>query len=712
MSSILRWVITCPLHIEKLLDQELRYLGYKELKPSAGKVSLQAPIEAGFQICLWSRMANRVLLQLAEWEGKDGDSIYQNAREFNWQEHLRPNQTFSISFHGTNQHIRHPHYGAQRLKDALVDHFRELTGIRPNVDSKDPDVSFWAHLEADKLKLSLDFSGASLHQRGYRQHQGLASLKENLAAALLWQCDWPTKAKNGYALLDPMCGSGTILAEGLLMASDWAPGLIRKKFGFQSWQRFEPETWKRLRQEAIERRADGLDCLPPVIGGDHAEHALVQTKSNLQRIGLMDQVRLELKELALWEPNQENGLVLCDPPYGERMGQASEIKKIYRTLGQLREQRFQSWEFSIILSEEAPWEECLLRYDKSHPFRNGALACQLYRIFPVPNSKLSCHQKTSPLVSVKDSPFAQRLKKNLKRLQIWVNKEKIQCYRLYDKDIPEYGVAVDVYGEQIQIYEYNPPRNINLLAAEKRLLEVMQVVPKVMNCKPEKVILKKRKRQTGSNQYDRLKQTEERLVIEEGGLKFLVNLRDYLDTGLFLNHRPTRMLIREMAKGKRFLNLFCYTGTATVYAAAGGAESSVSVDLSGNYLGWAKDNLSLNKTDPKKHLLVKADCREWVRNQLGCFDLIFLDPPTFSNSKLMRGTWDVQRDYVEMLHQVVRFLDKNGILLFSTNSRKFKLERDSLPNLVFHDLSKELLPLDFARNPRIHQVWKIRHHNL
>ena len=182
-----------------------------------------------------------------------------------------------------------------------------------------------------------------------------------------------------------------------------------------------------------------------------------------------------------------------------------------------------------------------------------------------------------------------------------MKKEKIQCYRIYDKDIPEFGVAVDVYGQQIQIQEYDPPKNINLLAAERRLLEVLQVIPEVMNCKPESVILKKRKRQAGQ-QYDRLAQTQERLVIEEGGLKFWVNLRDYLDTGIFLDHRPIRSLIREMAENKRFLNLFCYTGTGTVYAAAGGAKSSVSVDLSGNYLGWAKENFSLNSLDFRRHL--------------------------------------------------------------------------------------------------------------
>ena len=711
MSSALRWVITCPLHIEKLLYQELRSFGYRDLKPSAGKVLLEAPLEAGFQICLWSRLANRVLLQVGEWDGKDGDSIYQNAREFSWQDHLQSNQTFAISFHGTNQHIRHPHYGSQRVKDGLVDHFRDSSGIRPNVDPKNPEVSFWAHLEADQLKLSLDFSGVSLHQRGYRQHQGSTSLKENLAAALLWQCGWPMKAKHGDTLLDPMCGSGTILAEGLLMAADWAPGLIRKKFGFQAWRGFEFETWKRLRQEAIERRADGLNGLPPIIGGDHSEQAIGQTKSNLQRLGVIDHVVLESKELALWEPNHEKGLLLSDPPYGERIGKTSEIKKIYRTLGQLRQQRFLNWEFSVILAEESPWEEFQLRYDKRHSFRNGSIPCQLYRMLPQSHAESNSQKHSIELVSVNDSAFAQRLKKNLRRLYPWVKKEKIQCYRLYDKDIPEYGVAVDVYGQQIQIQEYDPPKNINLLAAERRLLEILQVIPEVMNCKPESVILKKRKRQTGLNQYDRLAQTQERLVIEEGGLKFWVNLRDYLDTGIFLDHRPTRSLIREMADNKRFLNLFCYTGTGTVYAAAGGAKSSVSVDLSGNYLGWAKDNFSLNRLDFRRHLLVKADCREWIANQKGTFDLIFLDPPTFSNSKSMRGTWDVQRDHAEMLNQVSRILEKDGILLFSTNNRKFKLDQDSLPNLHFLNLSSELLPPDFARNPKIHQIWKIQRVN-
>jgi 23S rRNA (guanine2445-N2)-methyltransferase / 23S rRNA (guanine2069-N7)-methyltransferase len=245
---------------------------------------------------------------------------------------------------------------------------------------------------------------------------------------------------------------------------------------------------------------------------------------------------------------------------------------------------------------------------------------------------------------------------------------------------------------------------------------VLTVLPEALGVPLERVHSRVRKSQKGTEQYQRRSAaasaaTAERVKVPEGGLEFWVNFRDYLDTGLFLDHRITRQLLREWARGGDFLNLFCYTGSATVYAAAGGARSSVSVDLSNTYLDWAHDNLVLNGFGGREHAMHRADCLEWVASQEtggARFDLIFVDPPTFSNSKRMEGVLDVQRDHVGMIRRSLNLLRPAGRLVFSTNYTRFKLDADALADVDVDDISARTLPRDFERNPHIHRCFVIR----
>jgi 23S rRNA (guanine2445-N2)-methyltransferase / 23S rRNA (guanine2069-N7)-methyltransferase len=265
------------------------------------------------------------------------------------------------------------------------------------------------------------------------------------------------------------------------------------------------------------------------------------------------------------------------------------------------------------------------------------------------------------------------------------------------------------------VQEYAAPSTVDVEAARRRRREVLASLPGVLQIPPERIHLRLRTRQSGSGQYQRQRAItgsnadERRLTVEEGGLKFLVNLDDYLDTGLFLDHRLTRQRLRELAPGARFLNLFCYTSSATVYAASGGARSSVSVDLSGNYLDWAAGNFKLNGLDPAHHRLERADCRQWLReaDAHAPFDLIFLDPPTFSNSKRMQGVLDVQRDHPELIELCLRLLAPGGVLLFSTNAQRFRPDPLLLQRWQVRDISARMLPFDFERNPRIHRCFEI-----
>ena len=303
--------------------------------------------------------------------------------------------------------------------------------------------------------------------------------------------------------------------------------------------------------------------------------------------------------------------------------------------------------------------------------------------------------------------FANRIRKNSKRLGPWLKQHDISCYRLYDRDLPEYAVAVDIYADHVHVQEYAAPDTVSAAKAETRLFEILALLPQLLAVPQQNVHLKVRRRQKGKDQYRPLA-TEQRFKrVEESGLWFFINLTDHLDSGLFLDHRDTRRLIRRQAEGKRFLNLFCYTGAATVYAANGGALETTSVDLSKQYLQWAERNLQENRLLGDNHTFIRADCMAWLNEHKRHYDLIFLDPPTFSNSKRVEGTLDIQRDHVELIRQSMQRLTPDGEIIFSTNFRKFKLDREALTGVQIENLSAITLPRDFARNPRIHQCWRI-----
>lgn len=311
---------------------------------------------------------------------------------------------------------------------------------------------------------------------------------------------------------------------------------------------------------------------------------------------------------------------------------------------------------------------------------------------------------------------ANRLRKNQRRLARWSRRAGITCYRVYDADLPEYAAAVDLYREAgggqrlfAHVQEYQAPKTIPEDVAAGRLAELVDAVAAVFELPPDRLSVKVRARGRGGSKYGRMADTGDRLVVREGGVLLEVNLFDYLDTGLFLDHRPVRLRLAQEAAGKRFLNLFCYSGAATVHAAAGGARDSVSVDLSATYLAWAERNLALNGLAGDDHRLVQADVMTWLARDAGSYDLIFCDPPTFSNSK-RADDFDVQREHVRLLELAMARLSPDGLLLFSNNFRRFRLDGEGVARFArCRDISPETLDPDFERNPRIHRCWELRH---
>lgn len=314
--------------------------------------------------------------------------------------------------------------------------------------------------------------------------------------------------------------------------------------------------------------------------------------------------------------------------------------------------------------------------------------------------------------------FANRLRKNQRHLGKWARREGVTCYRVYDADLPEYALEIDIYLEarasarlenaRVHVQERERPASVDPVRAVVRLNDALLALREVLGVRLEHVYVKHRSRHKGRTQYEKVAAAGELFEVREGGHRFLVNLRDYFDTGLFLDHRPTRALLGELAQGRDFLNLFAYTGAATVYAAKGGARTTTTVDLSNTYLEWAQRNLERNAVRlGDRHRLVRADCLAWIEREERRYGLIFLDPPTYSTSKAMRGTLDVQRDHVSLLRATARLLTPDGVLVFSTNFRKFKLDAAALPELAIEDVTRRTIPPDFARDQRVHHAYRI-----
>lgn len=743
----------CPKGLEGLLHQELQNLGATDTRETVAGVYFTGDLALAYRACLWSRLANKILLPLADFEVDSQEALYDRVREIPWQDHLSPNGSLLVDFVGTNDAIRNTQFGAVKIKDAIVDCLRDFSGERPSIAKRDPDLLVNARLSKNKLVLSIDLSGESLHRRGYRLKQGSAPMKENLAAGILIRSGWPEIAAQGGALIDPMCGSGTLLIEGALIAADIAPGLGRASFGFERWLNHRNDIWLELREEAFDRKKLGLAKvqLPEIRGYDADVRVIRAAEENIISAELDHWLRVSRKELAEFKKPthraMEFGLVISNPPYGERLGEIESLKLLYAHLGERLRNEFQGWRAGVFTGNPELGKQMGLRADKKYKFFNGTIPSELL-MFSINSEafvqsrveqdgrfsqddaarevaeqkvKAAAKEEQAAALSNGAQMLVNRLQKNLKQLEKWANKNQVSCYRLYDADMPEYSAAIDIYRGQtqanrpVQLYahvqEYAAPKSVDENRAAQRFMEIEKAVPFALDIPVANISYKQRRRNKGTSQYEKVSElpTGDVFSVQEGQAKLHINMWQYLDTGLFLDHRPVRLRIAEMARDKRFLNLFCYTATASVHAALGGARYTVSVDMSNTYLNWARKNFALNGLSEARNRLEQADCLKWLENNDQQFDLILLDPPSFSNSKRMEDVLDVQRDHVEMIHNAMRALSEQGTLIFSNNLRSFKLDAEALQAYTIKDISAQTIDEDFKRNPKIHQCWLITH---
>jgi 23S rRNA (guanine2445-N2)-methyltransferase / 23S rRNA (guanine2069-N7)-methyltransferase len=602
-------------------------------------------------------------------------------------------------------------------------------------------------------------------------------LKETLAAAMLLRGDWPRVYREGGTLLDPMCGSGTLVIEGALIAGDVAPGLQRHGDTMPSrWNGFDAIAWRALRGEAQARADAGVAALRPVFfGRDVDPHAIHAAKANAELAGVgqvIDWKVAEIKRLpedagvlnrhfgeggtsaeragvdaypstpshspcktsmgSRFRGNDEQeqpqpqqaaaasspapGLVACNPPYDLRL---AADPALYRALGDALKATVPTWRASLLCGSQDLAHATGLRAKKTYQLFNGAIECTLLVADPVAPPR---RERDGAPVALSDGAqmVANRLRRNLRKLKAWREREGVTCWRAYDADLPEYAAAIDVYVTDegspdkptprtfLHVQEYAAPAEIPEDVQRRRLNDLLAAAREVFAVPREQVALKTRTRGKGGSKYGVFETRGELLPVREGRARLKVNLFDYLDTGLFLDHRPMRLRLFDEAHDARFLNLFAYTGAATVHAALGGARLTTTVDLSATYLEWCADNLRENNVGGTRHRLVQADALTWLEADTHEYDLVFCDPPTFSNSKRARD-FDVQATHVRLLRAAVARLAPDGVLYFSNNYRRFRLDLEAVAQFAdCEEITPETIPPDFARDMRIHRCWRLR----
>ncbi|MGD8349692.1 MAG: bifunctional 23S rRNA (guanine(2069)-N(7))-methyltransferase RlmK/23S rRNA (guanine(2445)-N(2))-methyltransferase RlmL [Gammaproteobacteria bacterium] len=721
----LTFFVTGHKGFETPLFHELRAIlgdSGASLEKRYGGVGISGGIEAAYRVCLYSRLANRVFCELARAPAADENQLYQAVYDIPWEQHLGVRDSLAVAATVSRSKLDHEHYVALKTKDAIVDRFRSLEGGRPVVEKKRPDIQVQVLLHRNQLTVSLDLSGESLHRRGYRKRHSGAPLKEHLAAALLTQAGWSRDTARELRLVDPMCGSGTFVIEAAMIAANIAPGLEREYFGFEGWRQHDEATWRDCIGEAREAVDTAADFR--IFASDYDEQALAIARENAARAGVERYIEFshqQIAELALPSIDRET-LVCCNPPWGRRLQGEQDLGLLYADLGDLL-RRLEPARLAIISANPDLLHRLKLDRSSRKSVRNGALDC-LFAIFTTGSeAKTEAGASTSPALDDEAAePLRNRLRKNARHLQRWAERNRVSCYRLYDADLPEFAFALDRYGSDIapdkawfHLQEYQAPKSIDPDKAEQRIRLAMQVVREEFGLTEQQLFCKTRSRQRGSDQYRKQDSQGEFFQVREGEAALLVNLTDYLDTGLFLDHRVTRKRVYGAARGKSVLNLFCYTGAVGVQAGLGGARSVTNVDLSSTYLDWARENHALNGLDDETRFrFLRADILELLRDPARFslrdkYDLIFLDPPSFSNSSSMQQTLDIQRDHDALLRQAMRLLAPGGLLLFSTNRRGFKMDPALERDFDTRDISRATIPEDFRRSPGIHRCWEFRH---
>ncbi len=798
----------CAFGLEALLKRELIALGYEARVSQPGRVVFEGDWEAVCRSNIWLRTADRVLIEVQQFEAPDFDALFDTVKDFDWSQFIPEDASFPVIGRSRLSQLSSVPAIQRSVKRAVVESLKRFHGVEV-LPETGATYKIEIALLNDIATLTIDSTGPSLHKRGYRKLAAEAPIKETLAAAMVDLSVWNPERP----LIDPFCGSGTIPIEAALIGLNMAPGMNRQ-FSSSLWNTFPSQLWSAAIDEANDLRR--RDVTLQIIGTDRDEEVLSLARYHSQQAGVADQIHFQQKSFDELRSKREFGCVITNPPYGERLEEQKRLIGLYESIPAVM-QRLPTW--SLFLITNMPQFESLIqkKATRRRKLFNGRLECTYYQFLgprpprqkpspteaelrpepevlikvtpqatvsssedpkatdpatsrsipmvvvnqakpapveidltpkvnePVPDAHPRAEStKTPPVMAdletsaepavaktskpnsrANEAPlfgglqskdheqaeiFSNRISKRAKHLRRWPTKRGITCFRLYERDIPEIPLVVDRYEDYLHITEYERPHERDL-ARHAAWLELMKkTAAATLDLPISHVFLKRRRRDNDTRQYEKIDSMGKLIPVHENGLTFLVNLSDYVDTGLFLDHRLTRQMVFDEATDKDFLNLFAYTGSFSVYAAAAGARSTTTVDLSRNYLDWASENFKANELSGPAHRFIASDSIGFLesaaRDPRQRFDLAVVDPPTFSNSKRTESDWDVQSRHVELLSGVRSVMRPDGIVYFSTNFRRFKFHEHELPGFDCREISKQTVPEDF-RNRRIHRCWRM-----
>ncbi len=709
----------CASGFESILAQELKELGMRQVRPLKGGVSFCGGHEDAYRVCLWSRVATRVQLVIARVPASTADQYYRGVATIGWEKHLTRGSTIALGAHGANESLRNTSFAALKAKDAICDHLREVWGERPQVDTRNPDLRIDIAIHEKKATIYLNLSGESLHRRGYREDgvQTEAPLKETLAAGLLLAAGWKEISRRGGALIDPMCGSGTIAIEGALIAMGIAPGMLRERWGFETWALHDEIIWANLVANAA--TAIESSTVPCIIAGDIDDHAISIARDNARRAGVASNIQFYVDDAAhlnrhirgMRKRGHKEGLLVTNPPYGERLGTQRELLGVHKALAEAVNTLPEGWNCAIITPNVAI--DSSLGRTPAHVVEcyNGPLEVTA-RMYDGAQSQRSCEvvslsgkRKLVPLGDERSAQFASRLRKMGRERAKWARRNEVSCYRVYDEDIPEYRLSVDVYQEagphngrkHVLVREHRRPRSVSEETARRRLFDACTIASAVFDTDPDCVHVR-------MGRDSRMQGTQSELIdVEENGLMFEVDLAGRPDTGLPLEQRGLRSLVRNGASGKRFLNLFGSSSAASACAAAGGAQRSVTLEPYADRASRCRKVLKKNGMGAKAHIVEEKEASDWLGQVLRKgekFDMALCVPPV----------WMPNLDVQALVPRILEVLNGGGVVILAGSDRLVVpwLKAFESQGRTTEDVSTRVLELDFKRSRNPYSCYVVR----
>jgi 23S rRNA (guanine2445-N2)-methyltransferase / 23S rRNA (guanine2069-N7)-methyltransferase len=712
-------IAACGFGLETLVRRELENLGYDSRVDAPGHIRFQGDPVAIARCNTWLRTADRIMVQVGQSQCEDFDTLFDFVGQLPWERWVGPDDAFLVTAHSVQSQLTSVPALQRTVKKAIAG---RLVQAHSAASLPETGVKYSVHvaLIRNEARFTIDTTGPSLHRRGYRSRYLRGALKETLAAAVVQLSFWDRTRP----MLDPFCGSGTIPIEAALIGCNIAPGRNRT-FAAETWPSIEADIWNNVRREADEQQGEDLETR--IVGMDIDTQGLRLAREGAEFMGVEDSVHFQPASFDRAASKRKYGCLITNPPWFDpgmngglkRYELDAMVKAIPEVLRHLP-----TWSH-FILTDHPQFEKLVGRpANRNRKLYNDRLQCFFYqyagpkpgnaseptqhetRTAPAPQA--AAFGQLTPKCFEQAELFSRRLVKRAKHLRRWPSRQGITCFRLYERDIPEIPLVVDRYEDHLHITEYERPHDRDPALHASWLDLMASTAGKTLDVSPEHVFFKRRGRQKGDEQHQRVADQKYEIQVQEAGLKFWVNLSDYVDTGLFLDHRITRSMVHDEAKGKRFLNLFAYTGAFSVYAADGAAASTVTVDWSSQYLKWSERNMHANGFTGPEHQFVRSDAASYVFTlpEKPLFDLAVVDPPTFSNSKRTDEDWDVQIGYVKLLNELLLRMSEGGVIYFSNNFRRFKFDPDAISATVKHELSNQTVPSDF-RNRRIHRCWRI-----